>query len=68
MIAVISLLVTLALSALVTRIGAVALSLTGMSREVARFQSRSAYSGCGFTTREAEQAVSYTHLTLPTKA
>ena len=59
MIAVISLLVTLALSALVTRIGAVALSLTGMSREVARFQSRSAYSGCGFTTREAEQALAH---------
>lgn len=59
MIAVISLLVTLALSVLVTRIGAVALTLTGMSREVARFQARSAYSGCGFTTREAEQALAH---------
>ena len=59
MIAVISLLVTLALSMLVTRIGSVALTLTGMSREVARFQSRSAYSGCGYTTREAEQSVAH---------
>ena len=59
MIAVISLIVTLGLSVLVTRIGAVALTLTGMSREVARFQSRSAYSGCGFTTREAEQALAH---------
>lgn len=59
MIAVIPLLVTLALSVLVTRVGAVALTLTGMSREVARFQARSAYSGCGFTTREAEQALAH---------
>ena len=59
MIAVFSLLVTLALSVFVTRIGTVALSLTGMSREVARFQARSAYSGCGFTTREAEQAIAH---------
>ncbi|NNE01432.1 MAG: TrkA C-terminal domain-containing protein [Pirellulaceae bacterium] len=59
MIAVISLLVTLSLSLLVTRIGSVALTLSGMSREVARFQARSAYSGCGYTTREAEQALAH---------
>lgn len=59
MIAVASLLFTLGLSLLVTRIGSVALMLTGMSREVARFQSRSAYSGCGYTTREAEQSLAH---------
>ena len=56
---VISLLVTLALSVLVTRVGSVALTLTGMSREVARFQARSAFSGCGYTTREAEQSLAH---------
>ncbi|MGB7343338.1 MAG: TrkA C-terminal domain-containing protein [Pirellulaceae bacterium] len=59
MIAVISLLVTLSMSLLVTRIGSVALTLTGMAREVARFQARSAYSGCGYTTREAEQSLAH---------
>ena len=59
MIAILSLLVTLALSVLVTRIGSVALALTGMSREVARFQARSAFSGCGYTTREAEQSLAH---------
>ncbi|QDT08990.1 TrkA C-terminal domain-containing protein [Planctomycetes bacterium K23_9] len=59
MIPVISLLVTLGLSLLVTRIGSVALTLTGMAREVARFQARSAYSGCGYTTREAEQSLAH---------
>lgn len=55
----ISLLVTLAMSIIVTRIGSVALTLTGMSREVARFQARSAFSGCGYTTREAEQSLAH---------
>ena len=59
MIPVASLLFTLGMSLLVTRIGSVALMLTGMSREVARFQSRSAYSGCGYTTREAEQSLAH---------
>ncbi len=59
MFAVISLLLTLGLSLLVTRIGSAALFLTGMSREVARFQARSAYSGCGYTTREAEQSLAH---------
>lgn len=42
-----------------TRIGAVALALTGMSREAARFQARSAFTGVGYTTREAEQVVNH---------
>lgn len=54
MIAIISLLVTFTLSVLVTRVGAMALMLTGMSREAARFQARSAFAGVGFTTSEAE--------------
>ncbi len=59
MTAIISLLVVLALSLLVTRVATVALTLTGMSRESARFQARSAFSGVGFTTSESEQVVSH---------
>jgi hypothetical protein len=54
MVAVISLLIVLALSMLVIRIGTVAFSMTGLSDEVAAFQSLSAFSGTGFTTDEAE--------------
>lgn len=46
-------------SLLISRIATVALSLTGMSREAARFQARSALSGVGFTTSEAESVVSH---------
>jgi hypothetical protein len=45
------------MSLLVTRIAAMALMLTGMSREAARFQARSAFTGVGFTTGEAEEIV-----------
>ncbi|MCA9270981.1 MAG: TrkA C-terminal domain-containing protein [Planctomycetales bacterium] len=54
MIAVITLLVALSLTLLITRVATVALTLTGMSRPSARFQARSALSGCGFTTNESE--------------
>lgn len=54
MVSVVSLLLVLALSMLVIRIGAVAFSMTGLSAEVASFQSLSAFSGTGFTTAEAE--------------
>lgn len=59
MVALITLLATLIISLLITRIGAVALSLTGLSSDVARFQSRSAYTGVGFTTQESEQIVNH---------
>ncbi len=52
--ALISLLLILSLSILVTRIASVALAHTGLSREMARFQARSAFTGVGFTTDEAE--------------
>ncbi|SDL75372.1 TrkA-C domain-containing protein [Salinimicrobium catena] len=54
MVSVISLLIVIALSMLVIRIGAVALLMTGLSEEVAKFQSLSAFSGTGFTTTESE--------------
>lgn len=59
MIAILSLLVTLTLSLLVTRVGAMALMLTGMSREMARFQARSAFTGVGFTTQESESITTH---------
>ena len=59
MIAILSLLIVLTLSTLITRIAAMALMLTGMSRESARFQARSAFTGSGFTTGEAESVVNH---------
>lgn len=55
----ITLVATLVISLLVTRIGSVALSLTGMAQDAARFQARSAYTGVGFTTSESEQVVNH---------
>ena len=57
--AIASLLIVVAISMLITRLAALALSLTGMSKEAAMFQARSALSGVGFTTREAETVVNH---------
>lgn len=59
MIALLSLLMVVTFSMLVIRIGAVALEMTGLSREMARFQAQSAFSGVGFTTSESEYVVSH---------
>lgn len=59
MAALASVLIVLTLSLLVTRIATVALALTGLSRESAKFQARSAFTGAGFTTNEAEKVVSH---------
>lgn len=56
---ILSLVATLIVSLLVTRIGAVAFQLTGLAQEVARFQARSAFTGVGFTTSEAEKIVNH---------
>ncbi len=57
MVPLISLLVVLVLSMLVVRVATVALTLTGLSQELARFQARSAFTGAGFTTTESEKVV-----------
>ena len=57
--AIISLLMVVAISMLLTRMAAIALVLTGMSHESARFQARSALAGVGFTTKEAESVVNH---------
>ena len=53
------LLITIFISFIVVRIGGFALQLTGIEPEVARFQALSAFSGTGFTTREAERVVGH---------
>lgn len=53
MAAALSLLVVIAVTMLVTKIATVALEHTGMAREAARFQARSALTGVGFPTAEA---------------
>ena len=57
MFAVISLLVIISLSLLITRVGTISLSLTGISKELAFFQAFSAFSGVGYTTMESEKVV-----------
>ena len=59
MIQVLSLLMVLVLSLVIARVATVALTITGLSREVARFQTRSALTGAGFTTSESEAMVSH---------
>ena len=59
MIAIFSLLVTLVMSLLVTRIGAMSLMLTGLSNESAKFQARSAFCGVGFTSTESESIMDH---------
>ena len=53
------LLIAILVSFIVVRIGGFALQLTGIEPEVARFQALSAFSGTGFTTREAERVVGH---------
>jgi TrkA-C domain len=57
--AIISLLVIVAISLVVVRIGTLALVMTGLSREIASFQAYSAFFGVGFTTRESEMVVGH---------
>lgn len=56
---IIFLVVVALVSLLITRIATVALTVTGMTRESARFQARSALTGVGFTTRESELVVGH---------
>ena len=57
--AAVSVIIVVLVSLIVARVGTVALTLTGLSRESARFQARSAFFGVGFTTTEAEAVVGH---------
>lgn len=59
MAAISTLLIVVAVSMLITRVATVILTATGLSRETARFQARSAFSTAGFTTRESEAVVEH---------
>lgn len=54
-----ALLVIILVSILAIRAGAVALTMTGVSLDMATFQSLSAFTGTGFTTTEAESIVGH---------
>lgn len=59
MIPIITLLLILFISLIATRIATIALVRTGMSKNNAQFQARSALSTCGFTTSESEQIMNH---------
>lgn len=59
MVAALSLLIIFAVSFFVVRLAAVALRLTGLPEQNARFQAMSALTGTGYTTTEAEMIVNY---------
>lgn len=59
MTAAISLLIILSLSFLITRMATAALTLTGVSHDLARMQAVSAFTGVGFTTSESEWIVQH---------
>jgi NhaP-type Na+/H+ and K+/H+ antiporter len=56
---VVAFLTVLSLSLIITRLATTALGLTGLSEEAASFQARSAFTGTGFTTSEAEKVVTH---------
>ena len=53
------LLLVILISALIIKVGAIALRMTGIDRETAQFQALSAFTGTGFTTSEAENIVNH---------
>ena len=59
MTAIVVLLLVITLSLTITRVAAVALERTGMSRDSARFQARAAYCGVGYSTRESEGVITH---------
>jgi hypothetical protein len=60
LLSVITMLVAITVGLIITRVAAVVLTHTGISRDLARFQARSAYTGVGFTTTESERIVAHT--------
>ena len=59
MIGAVTLFLIITLSALITKVAAIALVHTGLSTESAKFQARSAYTGAGFTTSESESITNH---------
>lgn len=59
MLSLVSLIVIVSFSMLITKIAAVMLIHTGLSPQAASFQARSAFTGVGFATSEAENVVNH---------
>ncbi len=59
MFAVFGVLIVFTISLVVVRIATVGLTMTGLSKDVAQFQAISAFTGSGFTTKEAEDIVNH---------
>lgn len=59
MVAIIALLTIVLITLLINRIATMALMFTGLSREMARFQARSAFATVGFTSAESEYVVNH---------
>lgn len=57
--ALISLIIIVFLSVTITKIGAQSLIKTGLAKDVAKFQARSAFTGVGYTTRESEKIIGH---------
>ena len=57
--AALSIFAILTISVFIVRVASVALRLTGLAEESARFQALSAFTGTGFTTSESEMVVNY---------
>ena len=57
--AALSIFVILSVSIFIVRVAAVALRITGLPDDSARFQALSAFTGTGFTTSETEMVVNY---------
>lgn len=53
------LLLVIMISALIIKVGAILLRMTGIDRDTAGFQALSAFTGTGFTTSEAENIVNH---------
>ena len=51
------LIIIILISAIVVRISAIMLKMTGLDDRTARFQALSAFTGTGFTTRDSEHIV-----------
>ena len=59
MLAILTLLIVITLSIIINRVATIALVHTGLSIDSARFQSRSALTGAGFTTKESEDIMNH---------
>lgn len=59
MLQILTLLIILAVVLIIGRLATIALTVTGIPREIAKFQARSALTGAGFTTNESESLVNH---------